>query len=42
MTLWVLAATDSKEMQSGYSRFTGVPGVGSYVNHECLHVEISR
>ena len=42
MTLCVLAATDSKIIQSGYSRFRGVPGVGSYVNIECRHVKMSR
>ena len=42
MTLCVLAATDSKVMQSGYSRFRGMPGVGSYVSNERLHVEICR
>jgi hypothetical protein len=42
MTLFVLAATDSKVMQSGYSRFRGAPGVGSYKNNECLHIEMSR
>jgi len=41
MTLCVLAVTDSKVMQSGYWRFRGVPGVGSYVNNDCQHVEIS-
>jgi len=37
MTLCALAATESKVMLCGYSRFRGVPGVGSYVNNECLH-----
>jgi hypothetical protein len=41
MTCCVLAAPDSKAMQSGYSWYRGVAGVGSYVNNECLHVETS-
>jgi len=31
----------SKVIRSGYTRFRGVPGVVSYVNTECLLVEIS-
>jgi hypothetical protein len=42
MTLCVLATTDSKVMQSSYWQFRCVPGVGSYVNNMCLHVEIRR
>ena len=41
MTLCVLAATDSKAMQSGNSQFRGMPEVGSYVKYECLHIEMS-
>ena len=42
MALYVLAATDSKVIQSGYSWFRGVPGVRSYLNNECLHLQISN
>jgi hypothetical protein len=42
MTLSVLAATDPNGMQSGYSRCRGVSGVGSHINYESLHVEISH
>jgi hypothetical protein len=42
MTLCELAATDSKIIQSGYTRFSGVPGVGSYVDTSSLLVDISH
>ena len=32
----------SRAMRSGYTRFRGVPGVGSYVNNEWLRVKIGR
>jgi len=41
MTLCVLAATDSKLMQRGYTRFRVVPGVETDVNNQCLLVEFS-
>jgi len=41
MTPGVLASTDSKVTQSGYTQLKGMPGVGSYVNNECLLAEIS-
>jgi hypothetical protein len=42
MTLSVLAATDWKVMQSGYTWFRCVTGVESYVNNDRLLVEISH